>query len=67
MRIALIGASGLIGSALLEEAGKFRPDGGSLPVDAEGDSRIRVQDHAVVTIDEPQEARHENRRFTVAC
>lgn len=49
-----------------ERTGKFRLGGDSLLSDAEGNSRISVQDYAVAMIDELEEPRHGNRRFTVA-
>lgn len=49
-----------------ERTGKFRLGGDSLLSDAEGRSRISVQDYAVAMLDELEEPRHPNRRFSVA-
>ena len=55
-------------SALLqpgERTGKFRLGGDQLLVDAQGESRISVQDYAVALIDELEQPRHSRQRFTV--
>ncbi|MBW6390742.1 NAD(P)-dependent oxidoreductase [Billgrantia antri] len=49
-----------------ERTGKFRLGGDSLLSDAEGISRISVQDYAVAMLDELEEPRHPNQRFSVA-
>jgi putative NADH-flavin reductase len=48
-----------------ERTGKFRLGGDQLLVDAEGASRISVQDYAVAFVDELEEPAHSRRRFTV--
>ena len=45
--------------------GKFRLGGDRLLVDANGDSRISVEDYAVAMIDELEKPAHVRRRFTV--
>jgi len=45
--------------------GKFRLGGDALLIDAQGDSRISVQDFAVAMIDEPEKPSHVRQRFTV--
>jgi len=55
-------------SAILEpgpRTGKFRLGGDRLLVDAEGGSRISVQDYAVAMIDELERPAHVRQRFTV--
>lgn len=49
-----------------ERTGKFRLGDDSLLTDAEGHSRISVQDYAVAMLDELEKPRHPNRRFSVA-
>ncbi|OWY37378.1 3-beta hydroxysteroid dehydrogenase [Xenophilus sp. AP218F] len=49
-----------------ERTGRFRLGGDQLLADAEGNSRISVQDYAVAMIDELEQAAHRRRRFTVA-
>lgn len=49
-----------------ERTGEFRLGGNSLLTDAEGNSRISVQDYAVAMIDELETPRHLNQRFCVA-
>lgn len=54
-------------SALLqpgERTGKFRLGGDQLLVDADGASRISVEDLAVALVDELETPRHPRRRFT---
>lgn len=46
--------------------GKFRLGGGRLLVDADGYSRISVEDFAVAMIDELEKPAHSRHRFTVA-
>lgn len=53
MHIALLGASGFVGSALLKEAL------------TRGQSRISLEDYAVAMIDELEQPAHSRRRFTV--
>jgi putative NADH-flavin reductase len=48
-----------------QRTGKFRLGGDRLLVDANGDSRISVQDYAVAMIDELEKPAHVRRRFTV--
>ena len=55
-------------SALLlpgERTGKFRIGGDQLLVDADGNSRISIEDLAVALIDELESPRHSRQRFTV--
>lgn len=49
-----------------ERTGKFRLGDDSLLTDADGHSRISVQDYAVAMLDELEKPRHPNRRFSVA-
>ncbi|GAA0573283.1 NAD(P)-dependent oxidoreductase [Halomonas salifodinae] len=49
-----------------ERSGEFRLGGDGLLSDAEGQSRISVQDYAVAMLDELETPRHPNRRFSVA-
>lgn len=49
-----------------ERTGRFRLGGDSLVSDGDGNSRISVQDYAVAMLDELEQPRHGNRRFTVA-
>lgn len=49
-----------------ERTGQFRLGGDQLVVDAEGNSRISVQDYAVALLDEAEQPRHINQRFTLA-
>ena len=49
-----------------ERTGKFRLGGDQLVMDAEGQSRISLQDYAAAMIDELEEPHHSRRRFTVA-
>lgn len=48
-----------------ERTGKFRPGTDQLLRDANGESRISVQDYAVAMIDEAEAPQHIRRRFTV--
>lgn len=68
MKIALIGATGFIGSGLLREAlapgertGKFRLGTDRLLIDAAGNSAISVEDYAVALIDELEKPAHPRR------
>lgn len=49
-----------------ERTGDFRLGGDALLTDAEGRSRISVQDYAVALLDELERPAHPNRRFSVA-
>ncbi|RPE77205.1 NAD(P)-dependent oxidoreductase [Vulcaniibacterium tengchongense] len=49
-----------------ERTGRFRLGGDRLLADAEGRSRISVQDYAVAMIDELERPAHSRRRFSVA-
>ena len=49
-----------------ERTGRFRLGGDDLLVDAEGRSRISVQDYAVAMVDELEHPSHSRRRFCVA-
>ena len=48
-----------------ERTGKFRLGGDQLLVDAQGESRISVEDYAAAMIDEVQKPAHSRQRFTV--
>ncbi len=48
-----------------ERTGRFRLGGDALLVDADGESRISVQDYAVAMLDELERPAHPRRRFTV--
>jgi putative NADH-flavin reductase len=48
-----------------QRTGKFRLGGDQLLVDANGESRISVQDYAVAMIDELERPTHIRQRFTV--
>lgn len=48
-----------------ERTGKFRLGGDQLLADAEGNSKISVEDYAVAMVDEMEKPAHERRRFTV--
>src|SRR3984893_7816355 len=48
-----------------QRTGKFRLGGDQLLVDANGESRISVQDYAVAMIDELESPAHIRQRFTV--
>ena len=48
-----------------ERTGKFRLGTDQLLVDANGQSRISVQDYAFAMIDELENPRHLRQRFTV--
>lgn len=48
-----------------QRTGKFRLGGDQLLADANGDSRISVQDYAVAMMDELEKPTHSRRRFTV--
>jgi putative NADH-flavin reductase len=48
-----------------QRTGRFRLGGEQLLVDAEGHSRISVQDFAVAMLDELERPRHSHQRFTV--
>ena len=47
-----------------ERTGKFRLGGDELVVDAQGRSSISMEDYAVAMLDEIENPRHRNRRFT---
>ncbi|MTV41778.1 NAD(P)-dependent oxidoreductase [Duganella radicis] len=49
-----------------ERTGKFRVGGDQLLTDAQGQSRISVQDYAVAMLDELERPAHPRRRFSVA-
>ena len=49
-----------------ERTGKFRLGGDQLLADAQGNSRISVEDYAVAFIDELERPAHARRRFTVS-
>jgi putative NADH-flavin reductase len=49
-----------------ERTGSYRLGGDELLVDAEGNSRISVEDLAVALLDEAERPRHHRTRFTVA-
>lgn len=49
-----------------ERTGKFRLGGDQLVTDANGQSKISLEDYAVAMIDELETPRHRRRRFTVA-
>lgn len=49
-----------------ERTGQFRLSGDLLLSDAEGNSRISVQDYAVAMLDELETPNHTNQRFSVA-
>lgn len=49
-----------------ERSGRFRIGGDQLLVDAQGESRISVQDYAVAMIDELEQPAHSRKRFSVA-
>lgn len=49
-----------------ERTGKFRIGGDQLLVDAQGQSRISVQDYAVAMLDELEHPAHSGKRFSVA-
>jgi putative NADH-flavin reductase len=49
-----------------ERTGNFRLGGDQMLTDAEGNSRISVQDYAVAMIDELEQPAHSRKRFTVA-
>lgn len=49
-----------------ERSGQFRLSGDRLLSDAEGQSRISVQDYGVAMLDELESPRHPNQRFSVA-
>jgi putative NADH-flavin reductase len=58
----------LVPSATLElgeRRGQFRLGGAQLLVDAQGDSRISVEDYAVAMLDELERPAHMHQRFTV--
>lgn len=48
-----------------ERTGRFRLGGDQLLVDAQGESRVSVQDYAASFVDELERPAHERRRFTV--
>lgn len=48
-----------------ERTGRFRLGGDQLLADAQGNSRISVEDYAVAFIDELEKPAHSRRRFTV--
>lgn len=49
-----------------ERSGRYRVGGDQLLVDAQGESKISVQDYAVAMIDELEQPAHSRKRFTVA-
>ncbi|SDW56864.1 NAD(P)-dependent oxidoreductase [Lysobacter enzymogenes] len=49
-----------------ERTGRFRLGGDQLLVDADGESKISVQDYAVALIDELEQPAHSRTRFTLA-
>ncbi|WP_028006697.1 NAD(P)-dependent oxidoreductase [Solimonas flava] len=49
-----------------ERSGHFRLGGDQLLVDAEGNSRISMEDYAIALADELEQPRHSRRRFSVA-
>ncbi|WP_055478625.1 NAD(P)H-binding protein [Sphaerimonospora mesophila] len=49
-----------------ERTGRYRIGGDDLLVDADGDSRISLEDLAVALLDEAERPRHHRMRFTVA-
>lgn len=49
-----------------QRTGKFRLGGDQLLVDAQGESRISLEDYAVAMIDELERPAHPRRRFAVA-
>ncbi|WP_433501403.1 NAD(P)-dependent oxidoreductase [Sphaerimonospora sp. CA-214678] len=49
-----------------ERTGRYRIGGDELLVDADGDSRISLEDLAVALLDEAERPRHHRMRFTVA-
>ncbi|AQU84055.1 MULTISPECIES: NAD(P)-dependent oxidoreductase [unclassified Halomonas] len=49
-----------------ERTGQFRLSGDLLLSDAEGNSRISVQDYAVAMLDELETPNHTNQRFSIA-
>lgn len=49
-----------------ERTGQFRIGGDQLLTDADGQSRISVQDYAVAMLDELEQPAHSRRRFSVA-
>lgn len=48
-----------------ERTGRFRLGSDQLLVDAQGESRVSVQDYAAAFVDELERPAHERRRFTV--
>lgn len=48
-----------------ERTGKFRLGGDALLVDAEGKSRISIEDFAIALVDELEHPQHSRQRFTV--
>jgi hypothetical protein len=49
-----------------ERTGQFRIGGDQLLADADGQSRISVQDDSVAMLDELEQPAHSRRRFSVA-
>jgi len=49
-----------------ERTGKFRLGGDQLVVDAEGNSKISVEDFAIALVDELEKPQHIGKRFTAA-
>lgn len=49
-----------------ERTGKFRLGGDQLVTDAKGESRISAEDYAVALLDEVEQPKHIQRRFTAA-
>jgi putative NADH-flavin reductase len=49
-----------------ERTGQYRIGKDQLLTDAEGASRISLQDYAVAMLDEAEHPRHHRERFTVA-
>jgi putative NADH-flavin reductase len=48
-----------------QRTGKFRLGGDQLISDAEGNSRISMEDYAIALVDELEKPRHERQRFTI--
>lgn len=48
-----------------ERTGRFRLGGDQLLADAQGESRVSVQDYAAAFVDELERPAHERRRFTI--
>ena len=61
--MVLSGAFGAVAAGI--RTGKFRLGTDQLLIDANGQSRISVQDYAVAMIDELEQPEHIRQRFTV--